>query len=240
MGGRAQLPGTARPCGEAGGKGLGTHSLGLYLTPATPHSHSKCFHSFLDRQVEGQGSPSGRSWSGPCAPTRAPFPACPGALRPGAGSKNRPRRLCPPRRGSGRPESHCREGLPPYSSERAEAALTARHHFESAGPTLRSWLCHVAREPARRWRRRPVSSSSHSREGLEVLGPDLFSCFCVWRQRTVPSPVLWRNIHVYTCLSLSPRPEGLLSAWGPGLGGAKSPNLDFILEVLELASPFYR
>lgn len=116
------------------------------------------------------------------------------------------------------------------------AALTARHHFDFVGRTLRSWLCQVAGEPARRWLPGPVSSSSHSREGFGVPGPDLFSCFRVSGGDIPTRPLLWRDNHVYTCLSLPPRPKGLLSGWGPGPGGAKSPSVDLILAVLELTN----
>lgn len=72
-----------------------------------------------------------------------------------------------------------------------------------------------------------LRSSSHSREGLGVPGPDLFSCFCVSGGCVKqPPPPLWRDSHVYTCLSLPPRPKGLYSGWGPGLEGTESPNLD--------------
>lgn len=74
-----------------------------------------------------------------------------------------------------------------------------------------------------------LRSSSHSREGLVVPGPDLFSCFCVSggcvKQTSPPHPLLWRDSHVYTCLSLPPRPKGLFSGWGPGLEETESPNL---------------
>jgi hypothetical protein len=187
-GGRAQLSGTARPRG----RGKGDPSLGLRRTPCASNDTPASRASILF-WVDGW-----RAWG--WSPEReelvrllrlygASLPCC-SVLRPGAYLKiGRGARTCPPRRGSGRPESPVQRAFP-----RSPHGSGGRHDGRAS---LRvSWpdsVLLVMRCPL------PSTSSSsshsHSREGLGVPWPDLFDCFCVSGWRVPP----WLGSHVYTC-----------------------------------------
>lgn len=94
---------------------------------------------------------------------------------------------CPPRRGSGRSESPVQRAF-----SRIPRGEKSQSRWPSFTPNLlarpSSWPC-GALLPG------PVSSSSHSREGLGVPWPDLFGCFCVSGCCAHP----WLGSHVCTC-----------------------------------------